>query len=1401
MKKLTKLLSIFAMASAIAGVGGMIAGCSSCNDEPAPHTHDYVYKSDGESGHHQECKDGDDVLTTTPHNFGTDDVCDDCGYKKTEQGEDDEHTYDDTKWDRYDWEKHYHTCTDEGCDEEEGKEHEFDENYKCTVCGAELGVNATFELVPSDLDAKAYDSNYNVGIYTILSTTKVRTRARENYDVYDLDGNIVESGFTASKSVQFDGTNRGIGINAPAPGKLSLYLDNGSSGLGEGDFQTLVLTKPDGTTETLSYPAKKLRLFVLDLEEAGNYTITRGSGGTTDIYFAKFEALVRSTPVESMKVVSAGTTEYYIGQDLDLSQVQVQITHVQTKMVEPVALDDPRLKIDTSKFDKTVAGTYEIVVTFTDEDGNVFTDKFEVTVSGVKELEIGLNKIVQGNNGYNGVYENVAVKQFYFVGDKIDLTGLSVYTILSGSELKSLVTEGYTTNVSSIDMNTAGVKEVVIKWGDSDEITASFTIYVAAKPTVSGDTVNVKVDGSLSGEQVGSLNEGAYQFKNIQQSLEFLGALELDDNVLKVITLAEGTYNEKVEVKLPNVTIKGTNTDATKTVIEYDALYGETDESGFTHTTDSTATLNVRVKAVGFVIENVTISNAWNSTAYFDEHKGAGYNEHRALAALFQADKVVVDNCRLLGYQDTVEFFTGRQYVLNTFIQGRTDFIFGTNNTTYFYNCEIHSIVSSGYLTAFKGNNKDAKDAVLYGAIFDHCKFTAAEGVTVTKYDDEGKLISSGDTAIGRPWGAYAAVAVINSELGGHISLAASSGKSAGERYVAMSNNNPYDANVKFVEYNNTGDGAIDEEVKGMKMLSAEDAAKYSNLSIIFGTTNGGVTYTSAWDGSKGVQITEKTYRFSDYYTSGDAYNTYHEADNESLFGGDATVTGKWGHELNQSKDHAKFDADSVITFTIKGKVTVTTYGSAYGLPENVIISYKNGYATLTIVKTASSPIANGCYITSITLDKSDVPVDSEIEYSFVGGTEDISGTLAEPASIFDGDIKVVGFLRNNNNSYEVKDGTVLTFTRKGEVKITWFSGQGSDANAQIFYSGGMAEVTIVGKCYIVSITLDTSKSPADSTVVFEEDKVLDLTALSTAYEGNTGRYEGIEIDATAGKFANNGSGWIQMNEGTVLKVNVSDEIVVGVVEYEDKGLIDISDRDEDGWVTLTATGNTYIKSISFTIERVYEKDEIINLLGLSTAYEGNTGSYLGIKIDATTGKFANNNSGWIQFNTGATLKIHVGEGIEVSVKEYEDKGLVDISDADEDGWVTITATGNTYISQIILEIPFVQITEDYTYTYAQGGRTDGTLEVGNDKIKFENCKVNNSWLAYGKITLNVAAGATITIQGSQYDKSVVVNDDTLTHKVEGNYWVYTYEVTEAGFVTISGNAYLASITVSFSAD
>ena len=52
-----------------------------------------------------------------------------------------------------------------------------------------------------------------------------------------------------------------------------------------------MLTRPDGSTETLEYCCIGLYAITIDCDAVGTYKVTRGKAsgvGTTDLYYAKF---------------------------------------------------------------------------------------------------------------------------------------------------------------------------------------------------------------------------------------------------------------------------------------------------------------------------------------------------------------------------------------------------------------------------------------------------------------------------------------------------------------------------------------------------------------------------------------------------------------------------------------------------------------------------------------------------------------------------------------------------------------------------------------------------------------------------------------------------------------------------------------------------------------------------------------------------------------------------------------------------------------------------------------------------------------------------------------------------------------------------------------------------------
>ncbi len=111
--------------------------------------------------------------------------------------------------------------------------------------------------------------------------------------------------------------------------------------------------------------------------------------------------------------------------------------------------------------------------------------------------------------------------------------------------------------------------------------------------------------------------------------------------------------------------------------------------------------------ANNFTAENLTIQN------------DAGFAAGQAVGLQVHGDKALIRNCRIVGNQDIL--FTSndnsRQYYENCYIQGTTDFIFGSS-TVWFQQCHIHSRKNS-HVTAASTPQEHA-----HGYIFNDCVLT-----------------------------------------------------------------------------------------------------------------------------------------------------------------------------------------------------------------------------------------------------------------------------------------------------------------------------------------------------------------------------------------------------------------------------------------------------------------------------------------------------------------------------------------------------------------------------------------------------------------------------------------------------------------------------------------------------
>lgn len=199
------------------------------------------------------------------------------------------------------------------------------------------------------------------------------------------------------------------------------------------------------------------------------------------------------------------------------------------------------------------------------------------------------------------------------------------------------------------------------------------------------------------------------------------------------IFIKNGIYNEKVRVPEWNPLVSLIGESKENTIISYNDNFKSIDLGR--NSTFYTATLSV--EANNFEAKNLTIENTSGDVG-------------QAIALSVNANEVIINNCRILGNQDTL-YVSGngfKNYFKDCFIEGTTDFIFGSA-TVFFESCTIHSLKDS-FITA-----ASTPKGVAFGFVFNNCKLTADKNVT--------------QVYLGRPWRIYAKTIFLNCSMGSHI--------------------------------------------------------------------------------------------------------------------------------------------------------------------------------------------------------------------------------------------------------------------------------------------------------------------------------------------------------------------------------------------------------------------------------------------------------------------------------------------------------------------------------------------------------------------------------------------------------------------------------------------------------
>ena len=296
----------------------------------------------------------------------------------------------------------------------------------------------------------------------------------------------------------------------------------------------------------------------------------------------------------------------------------------------------------------------------------------------------------------------------------------------------------------------------------------------------------------------------------------FTIAMQLPEEIAVELYIAAGTYKEKLDLERDNITLIGENAETTILTFDDYALFLMPDELK----RGTFRSYTFFIHGDNFTAKNLTFAN----TAGFGPKVG------QAVAVYADGARMVFENCRFLGRQDTL--FTaplppsviewggfrgprenaprdnGTHYYKNCYIEGDVDFIFG-GATAYFEECEIRSLSRGndpeGYITA-----ASTPEGRPYGYVFDTCRFTS-DCAPETVY-------------LGRPWRNFAKTVILRSELGAHI------------KKEGWHDWNKEEAREQafYAEYKNYGPGASPEtRVSWSHQLTEEEAAEYTKEKVL----------------------------------------------------------------------------------------------------------------------------------------------------------------------------------------------------------------------------------------------------------------------------------------------------------------------------------------------------------------------------------------------------------------------------------------------------------------------------------------------------------------------------------------------------------------------------------------
>ncbi len=282
--------------------------------------------------------------------------------------------------------------------------------------------------------------------------------------------------------------------------------------------------------------------------------------------------------------------------------------------------------------------------------------------------------------------------------------------------------------------------------------------------------------------------DGSGQFRTVQEAIDAVPPLRKNRTR---IFIKNGIYKEKLVLPASATNVSFIGESVEQTILTYDDYASR--KNRFGEEIGTSGSSSFFIFGEGFEAKNITFENAAGPVG-------------QAVAVRIDGDRTKFENCRFLGYQDTLypHGKGSRQYYKNCYIEGTVDFIFGWA-TAVFDSCTIFC-KSGGYITAA---STDA--GTPHGFVFRNCTITG----TAERHS----------VFLGRPWRPFARVVYINCALNEVI------------RPEGWDNwSNPENEKTAwFAEYNSSGPGnQPDMRVKWAHQLKQSDIERFS-LAAVFG--------------------------------------------------------------------------------------------------------------------------------------------------------------------------------------------------------------------------------------------------------------------------------------------------------------------------------------------------------------------------------------------------------------------------------------------------------------------------------------------------------------------------------------------------------------------------------------